>query len=150
MIRGNLITLAEEGIFDVIVHGCNCFHVMGAGIAKEIATRYHEIADIDKYLTKYGDINKLGNYTWKKVTAPNGYTFNIINAYTQYHYGRKKEMYVDYNAIRSVFNKIRQQFPKAKIGYPRIGAGLAGGNWAIIQQIINQELRGLKHELVVL
>ena len=81
MIKGNLITLAENGVFDVIIHGCNCFHVMGAGIAREIATRYPEMADIDKHLTKYGAKSKLGNYTWKKVTAPNGYTFNIINAY---------------------------------------------------------------------
>jgi len=35
-IKGNLITLAKKGEFDVIVHGCNCLNVMGAGIAKQI------------------------------------------------------------------------------------------------------------------
>ena len=38
IISGNLITLALEGHFDVIVHGCNCFGVMGAGIAAQMQT----------------------------------------------------------------------------------------------------------------
>ncbi len=150
MIKGNLITLAENGVFDVIVHGCNCFHVMGAGIAREIATRYPKMVTVDKCLSKRGDKSKLGSYTWKKVIAPTNREFVIVNAYTQYNYGRGKIRYVDYEAVRLVFARIKQQFSGSTIGYPRIGAGLAGGNWAIIQQIINQELMGMKHELVVL
>ena len=34
--NGNLITKAIKGDFDVIVHGCNCFHNMGGGIAKQV------------------------------------------------------------------------------------------------------------------
>jgi len=30
-IQGNLIHLAQDGEFDLIVHGCNCFCTMGAG-----------------------------------------------------------------------------------------------------------------------
>lgn len=33
-IQGNFIHLAQNGEFDLIVHGCNCFCTMGAGIAK--------------------------------------------------------------------------------------------------------------------
>ena len=36
IVKGCLIELAVEGNFDVIVHGCNCFNTMGAGIAKQI------------------------------------------------------------------------------------------------------------------
>lgn len=38
VITGNLIKLAINGDFDVIIHGCNCFCKMGAGIAKQIAS----------------------------------------------------------------------------------------------------------------
>ena len=35
-IKGDLIKFAINGKFDVIIHGCNCFCTMGAGIAKTI------------------------------------------------------------------------------------------------------------------
>ena len=41
-IRGNLLALARSGRFDVIVHGCNCRHAMGAGIAKQIKDSFPE------------------------------------------------------------------------------------------------------------
>ncbi|RYF46165.1 MAG: phosphatase, partial [Cytophagaceae bacterium] len=34
--QGDLVQKAKVGEFDVIVHGCNCFCQMGAGIAKTI------------------------------------------------------------------------------------------------------------------
>ena len=35
-ITGDLIKLAQDGVFDVIIHGCNCQNTMGAGIAKTV------------------------------------------------------------------------------------------------------------------
>ena len=39
-IEGDLIQLAKNGKFNVIVHGCNCFNTMGAGIAKMIKDNF--------------------------------------------------------------------------------------------------------------
>ena len=39
-IKGDLIDLAIEGKFDLIVHGCNCFNTMGKGIAKSIRQNF--------------------------------------------------------------------------------------------------------------
>ena len=36
IVKGNLVTLALAGEFDVIIHGCNCFNTMGSGVAKDI------------------------------------------------------------------------------------------------------------------
>src|SRR5262245_10443726 len=36
VIRGDLVMLALDGRFEVIIHGCNCQCAMGAGIAKTI------------------------------------------------------------------------------------------------------------------
>lgn len=33
-IKGNLIDLAEEGEFDIIIHGCNCQNTMGSVLRK--------------------------------------------------------------------------------------------------------------------
>ena len=147
-VKGDLITLTEKTDFDVIVHGCNCFNTMGAGIAKTIKERYPE-AYREDCKTSRGDITKLGGYTWTVAKAPNtGWFFVIVNAYTQFNYG--KGCQVDYRAIRTVFRTIAANFSYARIGYPRIGAGHGGGDWNIIEQIIDEELIGLNHTLVIL
>lgn len=147
---GNLIDLAEQGKFNVIVHGCNCFHVMGAGIAKEIRGRYPDVCVADVQHSAKGDKSKLGKYSYAVVQGPAPYywRFAIVNAYTQYGYG--KGLQVSYNAVQQVFRSIKKGFPGARIGYPLIGAGLAGGDWNVIQTIINTELYGLDHSVVTL
>ena len=37
-----------------------------------------------------------------------------------------------------------------RIAYPKIGAGLAKGDWAVIEAIISEELEGEDHTLVCL
>ena len=54
----------------------------------------------------------------------------------------------DYDAIRAVLRHIKDNFSGKKIGYPKIGAGLAGGDWDVIAKIIDQELDGEDHTLV--
>jgi O-acetyl-ADP-ribose deacetylase (regulator of RNase III) len=133
--HGDLIQMALAGQFDVIVHGCNCFCTMGAGIAKQIKATFPAAYDADCQ-TLEGDQNKLGTYSSAKV---NGLT--IINAYTQYHW-RGSGQKADYDAIRSCLAEVAADFPNARIGLPQIGAGLAGGNWEKILQIIDKELGG--------
>lgn len=144
VIQGDLIKLALEGHFDVIVHGCNCFHTMGAGAAKQIKDKF-PIAYERDLKTPYGSKEKLGTIDY--CVIPEGNIFIIVNAYTQYTFETNKPV-VDYNAIRSCFKEIKKEFTKLKIGYPRIGAGLAGGDFKIISKIIDEELEGEDHTLV--
>lgn len=143
-IKGDLIIFAEEGMFDIIIHGCNCLCNMGIGIAKTIRNKYPQVykADCD---TSKGDREKLGSYT--SATAGHQNRFIVVNAYTQYTYSRDK-VDVDYDAVRKVFVKMKKDFAGKRIGYPLIGAGLAGGDWNVIEAIINQELEGEDHTLV--
>lgn len=149
-ISGDLIKMAQSGEFDVIVHGCNCFNTMGSGIAAQIAREHPSAYFVDQMTTK-GSRYKLGNFT----TAPimdyfvdgKFSNFTIVNGYTQFDYGTNK-INVDYDAIKSVFEKIVDLYPDKRIGYPMIGAGLAGGDWDIISNIINGELCDCDHTFV--
>ena len=132
-ITGDLIEQSEE--FDVIVHGCNCFCTMGAGIALQIKYKFPEAYMVD-IQTQYGDRDKLGTITYTKNTKP-----IIVNAYTQYKYTRD-DVDADYNAIRTCMKEIKNKFNGKKIGMPLIGAGLAGGDWNKISKIIEEELSG--------
>ena len=65
----------------------------------------------------------------------------MINAYTQFNF-RGSGVKVDYEAVRSCLRWIKETFPGKAIGLPRIGAGLAGGDWPRIAAIIGEELTG--------
>lgn len=143
-IQGNLLDLAEAGQFDVIIQGCNCFHMMGAGIAGQIAQRYPQAVYADK-ATSRGDERKLGNFSmathWIK---PTRHSFAIVNAYTQFEGGRN----LDVSALDSVFGKIADTFKGLRIGYPAIGCGIAGGSWLTIAPVIETQLKGIDHTFV--
>ncbi|MCO7226734.1 macro domain-containing protein [Pleionea sp. CnH1-48] len=145
-IHGDLIALAKEGHFDVIIHGCNCQCAMGAGIAKTIKEVFPQAYEAD-LKTPASDRSKLGSYSYCQVTSEN-HPLTIVNAYTQFHW-RGKGLKVDYEAIRSVMKKIKCNFSGKRIAYPLIGAGLAGGDWNIIKNIIDQELLDEDHTLVI-
>lgn len=151
-ISGDLIEMAKAGMFDVIIHGCNCFNTMGAGIAKQIRATWPGAYYVD-CKTPNGDIAKLGTCSQYVARVLNNKPLLIINAYTQFrYYGEENERLVNYDAIRSVFHNLGKLTSvlgiKARIGIPRIGAGLAGGDWNVIRQIIEEETNDLDITLV--
>lgn len=147
VVEGDLIALAKEGEFDVIVHGCNCFNTMGAGIAKVIAREFPEAKNAD-LATPKGDRSKLGSISTAVVECGE-LQLNIINAYTQFHW-RGAGQKVDYLALKSAFITIAGRYPGTRIGYPLIGAGLGGGDWRTIAPLIDHALTDHEHTLVIL
>lgn len=123
--KGNLLDMAVNGDFDVIVHGCNCFNTMGSGIARQIKDRFNAAWKAD-YDTEPEDYNKLGNYT--SAVIPNkGGVFVIVNAYTQYQFGGGKD-YFEYESFAVILKKLAYSYSDSRFGFPYIGMGLAGGD----------------------
>jgi O-acetyl-ADP-ribose deacetylase (regulator of RNase III) len=145
IVKGDLIQLALAGRFDAIIHGCNCFCTMGAGIAKTIRDCFPEAYQADLQ-TGMGKKEKLGNYSMARIEK-SGNIFTIINGYTQFDF-TGDGLLVDYKAVQQLFARIKNDFSHQKIAYPRIGAGLAKGDWKVISCIINKELQGEDHTLV--
>jgi O-acetyl-ADP-ribose deacetylase (regulator of RNase III) len=149
-ITDNLLDLAEKGEFDIIAQGCNCFHTMGSGIAKDIHNRYPEVYDVDKKGSIYGSKSKLGTCTYTKT---NDFDFIVFNCYTQHRYGADGayNRYVEYGAVRSCMKEIKQyiqntynpsQWSEVRIGLPLIGCGRAGGSWNVVKEIYEEEFKG--------
>lgn len=145
-VTGDLVALAKEGYFDVLVHGCNCFNTMGAGVAKQIKQNFPKAYEVDCE-TESGSIEKLGTYTHADITLENGSILTVVNAYTQYDYGTKEKK-IDLAALSKVFRQIARDFAGKIIAYPAIGAGLAGGSWIQIKPVIDQALVGQRHVFV--
>ncbi len=145
IVCGDLIELAKAGAFDVIIQGCNCQCRMGRGIALTIKQQFPEAYTADCQ-TEIGDRTKLGSFTSIDINR-DGFNFTIVNGYTQFHW-QGDGVLANYDAIRSVFRQVKQQFGGKSIGYPKIGAGLARGDWSIIAAIVDEELAGENHTYV--
>lgn len=132
---GDLLSLFGLGRFDAIVQGCNCYHLMGAGIAGQIADLYPAAFDAD-LLTPVGPA-KLGTYS--KTFIPGKGT--IINLYTQDRPGRESHavLHATLSQGFKLINDNRAEFAGRRpvIGIPQIGAGIAGGDWDAHAEIIN-------------
>lgn len=156
IIHANIFELAANDDIDVIVHGCNCFNIMGAGIAKEIARLFPDAYQADQ-ATRRGDPRKLGHITTASCPAPmwENYIPNsrlvpgkpyfrgretacrtlVINAYTQFSYGPDKKGNMPFSANsmidameRTVISLIKRE---AKTPRPlRIASPLIGAGLA--------------------
>lgn len=135
----------------VIVHGCNCQGVMGGGIARTVRERYPTAYKVyrDKYESEVEPGSqrftglKLGEITSVQVDV-NKF---IVNANTQDNHGTHRRQ-VDYEAVARCFEKVnflayelsKEAGFMLPIIFPQIGAGLGGGNWKIIEAIIDETL----------
>jgi len=142
-VSGDLVQMFADDQIDIMIHGCNCFHTMGSGIARQIASKYPQALLADKS-TPYGDESKLGSMSICKI--PNKGL--IVNAYTQFAPGAGNDV-VEYAALYHAFKKIFENAYnianainyQSRIGIPMIGAGLAGGDWETIEWLIEKANR---------
>ena len=140
-VKGDLLKTEIKGI----IHGCNSHGVMGSGVAKAIR---------DKYPQAYRDYNDVydgyGLDLGAIVVSVQDDGKVIYNAITQKDYGRQADrVYVSYWAIAEAFRKINSWGIK-EIAMPKIGAGLANGDWNVISAIIENTLIDTKPYVYVL
>lgn len=132
--KGNLLSVTSG----IIAHGCNAQGVMGSGVAFQIKNKYPEA-----YLDYLIMPKRLGEVSLVKVTKD----LYVANCITQEYYGRDKSVvYVDYDAINLVMNKLCRIQQECTVNMPKIGAGLANGDWSKIERIIQTQF---EHDLAI-
>lgn len=109
-----------------VAHGANCFHTMGAGIAKALVKRFGVHLVMTDQFTPYGDINKLGSYS--RYISPKG--VRIYNCYTQHDIKRSAGTFVHWNSVaNALLGIIFEEMEEGDTLFiPKIGTGLAGGS----------------------
>ena len=138
LIKGNI----TEGIDQpcIIMHGCNCFHTMGAGVARYLANKWPEVLTADK-MTPYGAIEKLGTISTAFIRHEKS-AIIVANCYTQYRYGRKHR-HANYEAIYRCLEEVKafSNYHHIKnIRSVKIGCSLAGGDWRIVEAMFKVAL----------
>jgi O-acetyl-ADP-ribose deacetylase (regulator of RNase III) len=144
-----------KGDVRVVCHGCNAQGKMGSGIAKSVREAYPAAFEAYEMAHRSRGL-RVGEVSW----AACGLDRVVANAVTQRFYGnsaRTGVVYVDYEGVRACLRAIeaaaagglRDAFgaevgPFDAVGFPLIGAGLAGGAWPRIAAIVEEESRSFR------
>ena len=143
--KGNLLDVTSG----VIAHGVNCQGVMGSGVAKAVRDkyplvykRYNLYCDnvIKNTSDLLGDVQFVSTSRDDIFTGPN---LVIANCFTQDFYGTNKR-HVNYDAVAKCFEVLNLRsklYTDKPINIPKIGAGLGGGDWNVIESIIKSEYK---------
>lgn len=145
--KGCLIAALKNREVESIAHQANCFCTMKSGIAPQIADAWPQVRKVDN-LTGKGDKDKLGYFTFANV--PEGKVFNV---YGQYHWNRRNAGYgTSYSHLGLGIARVCDFMVDHKIqtlGVPRIGCGLAGGDWRRVEQLIKDAFKNTDIEITV-
>jgi O-acetyl-ADP-ribose deacetylase (regulator of RNase III) len=145
---GDLVDALKSGEVSSIGHQANCFCTMNSGVAKAIRLAFPDAYEADCETTK-GDKTKLGELSVGLHKRADDTVGLIYNLYGQYNYGYDAKGYTNYKALRGALLNMRSDLDFAlgkedwkKVGFPKIGAGLGGGDWDTIASIIEDTFEG--------
>lgn len=140
IIRGDIIKALKNKEIDILAHGCNCRNGFGSGIAGQLAIQAPKAKNAYHQFYKEGKA-KLGNVQF--VESEIG---TIANCMTQLNYGNAQRtgiVYLDYRALYDVLVILKEQAKRGKkVGIPKIGCGLAGGDWNLVKNMIDDVFVG--------
>lgn len=128
--KDNLLEATE----DIIAHGCNISGGFGSGVAGQIAKQWPFAREA------YLKIHRTRGWSLGEVQ-----TFHVVTPYkiisnciTQKEYLPRGVCHADYNAIRTCMETVKRigKNSNQSIAIPKIGCGLAGGDWNVVKEIL--------------
>lgn len=127
--KGDVLEASE----DIIAHGCNCSGGFGSGVAAAVTKKYPKarVRYLDKFYDEgwqLGDVQVVTQWDYK----------TVANCATQFDYLPRGICHADYSAIAKCMETIKSYAKNSNqsVAIPKIGAGLAGGDWNIILKIL--------------
>lgn len=148
----NLLDLLECPYFEgrrIAAHSSNCHHVMGGGIAKQIAERFPQAYAADKNTPKGGI--KLGTFSTAPISLEPGKERQLYNIYGQDHPGKNgshsDSRATSYDALYDGMGRalvdcalrweIKGPPHRIEVLLPYgMGCGLGCGSWTIVEALI--------------
>jgi O-acetyl-ADP-ribose deacetylase (regulator of RNase III) len=138
-VKGDLFV--HKGL-DALAHGCNCAGAMGKGIAVQFRDRFPKMYDAYKKRCADGRFTPGDVFAWPE----DGIT--VFNLGTQKTWRTKADLSAIETAVRSMV-RLAEQSRIARVGLPRIGAGLGGLAWPAVRALLSEIGNDTNVELVV-
>lgn len=143
----------------LLVHICNTVGRWGAGFVLSISKRWSE-PEIQYRNWFRGNYGFRGNYDDKMVTTSGSFALgeiqivkvsddlavvNMIAQESVCNFGASLIPPIRYEALRTCLGQVaaHAKYSNASVHMPKIGTGLAGGDWAVIEPIIQEQLRDI-------
>lgn len=139
-VSGDLLDITSG----MIIHGCNAQGVMGSGIALQLKNKHPGM-----FSTYVNDVNlwsQKGTRRHDCLGAVSWYVEDdlvIGSCITQLFYGKDGALYVSYDAVDSCamdVNAMLKSGEFTELHIPKIGAGLGGGSWSVISEILTHRI----------
>lgn len=130
----------------VIAHGVNCQGTMGSGVARALFEKWPAVRSY--YLDYFTEFNAgpegenfLGNIDdiWVNIREGRKKKKIVINCFTQQYFGPGDRKYLSYDALIECMYKVKKccaYYKVNEVAIPKIGCGLAGGDWDIVESIL--------------
>lgn len=172
---GDIIKLMLDAEYDVAIQGCNTQSLQRSGLAAQMVRTFGTDSIIKYNMESHTETirvfkhaeNKLGCIDWASfyvngeravhVTNLNYDRLNepiitIVNCYTQAYPGEVfyGEIPLDYEALTLCLRKVNHFFSGKTLALPKIGAGLARGDWGRISEIVKAILTDVDYTLIEL
>ena len=129
-LKGDILD-APHGI---IGHQVNCQMVMGAGLAKQIRTKYPIVfQEYKEVMGKVHSKRRLGKCQMVQVNQ----NLYVANLFGQFHFAPRGQRHTDYVALGMALRALQRWRlrvrPELPIFLPQgLGCGLAGGEWNVV------------------
>lgn len=123
----------------IIIHICNDINGWGAEFVLALSKKWKEPEQ--QY---HNWFKSKSNFVLGEIQlVPVEKDIWVINMIAQEGFSSPGKPAIRYEALRNCLKKVSQESKNLSttIHCPRIGAGLAGGRWNIIEEIINEELK---------
>ncbi|MDR2964192.1 MAG: macro domain-containing protein [Treponema sp.] len=132
--KGDL--LKWVGVSQVIAHQTNCLGIMGGGVAAQIKSRYPEVyAEYKKFCTANKSL--LGQCQLVELNSGKGF---IANLFGQQGVGPGRA--TDYDGLQKALGNLANQMREkglTSVAFPyKLGCGLAGGDWKVVEPMITK------------
>lgn len=134
--------LFADKSLDAVCHGCNCAGAMGKGIALAFRARYPQMYVAYRALCSNGEFALGDVFRWDGEGMP------VFNLATQNHWRSRASLEAIRSAVRRM-DEICQSSAIARVGVPRIGAGLGGLAWDDVRAVLESELAASPTRFVV-
>jgi hypothetical protein len=142
---------ADPNELRVILHICNDINRWGKGFVVPLGDRYPAAKDIYLKSASPSGYHQLGSITHAQIVP----TLLVVNMVAQHGIMRDKvtgEPPIRYAELRKCLARVRELLDgkqPVSLHMPKIGCGLAGGDWNVVSDIINSELVAFGHACTV-
>lgn len=142
-----------ESYANVIVHQVNCMGVMGAGLARQIRAKWPSV--YNEYRALCVEASAPRDLMGKAQIVSVEPGCSVANCFAQQDYRRAGQnvCITDYGSLSLALNEVREYATSINartVALPfELGCGLAGGDWNIVRDIINEALGNTAFEVKI-